>query len=258
MATTQERTLIAAELWNARQNRSSIEPPSSRVIGFDLEDGYAVGAELYARRVALGERRAGLKIGFTNTSVWTTLGLAEPICAVVYDGSVRYASDVAGEIVVDTRPLVAPAIEPEIVVGIDNDGLSWWALGFEIVHCHYPDWKLKPADAIADCGLHAELIVGTKMALRSGAQALDSPFGIELFRNGVSYERGTTAAVLGGPLLALERAKEIVAREAALEPLRAGDVVTTGSITSAPRVTAGETWTVRADNGAPSLEIVFR
>ena len=37
-----------------------------------------------------------------------------------------------------------------------------------------------------------------------------------------------------------------------------GEIVTTGSLTSAPRITPGETWTVHADNGAPPLRIAVR
>ena len=258
MASTEERTIIAAALWEARRACTTIAPPSANVAHFDLDDGYAVGAELYARRVAEGERRAGVKIGFTNTAVWTALGLEEPICAPVYDSTLRYAVDSLGEIVIDTTRLVAPKIEPEIVVGIGPDGLLWWALGFEIVHCHYPEWKVTPAEALADSGLHGALIVGVPVPLSSGSQTLRSPFEVELYRDGVLYESGSTASVLGGPLIALDKAMEVCARENVLEPPRTGDVVTTGTITAAPRIAPGETWSVRSHNGAPPLEIVVR
>ncbi|GAC1583615.1 MAG: hypothetical protein NVS3B28_03350 [Candidatus Velthaea sp.] len=258
MATRDEQRTIADALWEARRDRAAIVPPSVRFAHFDLADAYAVGAELHARRTLAGERRAGLKIGFTNTAVWAALGLGEPICAAIYDRTVRHAVNGADEIVLEMRPFVAPALEPEIVLGLGPDGVQWWALGFEIVDCHYPDWRMKPADALADYGLHGELVVGTHVPLAPGGAALSTPFPIELLLNGASYETATTAAVLGGPLDALERATSICKRSGILAPPQPGEVVTTGSLTSAPRIAPGEAWTVRAQGHAPPLAIVVR
>ncbi|MBD5655326.1 MAG: hypothetical protein IAI50_09100 [Candidatus Eremiobacteraeota bacterium] len=258
MATTAERRSIATALWDARRDRITIAPPSTRVANFDLEDGYAVGAELHALRIGGGERRAGLKVGFTNAAIWEKVGLAEPICAVVYDRSVRHVGMNERDTVVDLEPFVAPAIEPEIVIGIGEHGPAWWALGFEIVHCHYPNWQMTPAEALADGALHGALVVGTRIALSSAAEELRTPFTVELFRNGAGFESATTAAVLGGPLHALDRASQICARASVLSPPAPGEVVTTGSLTSAPRIVAGETWTLRANIETPPLQIILK
>lgn len=258
MATIDERKSFSEELWKAHRRRGTLAPPSKRFETFDLADGYAVASHLSARRTRAGERRAGLKIGFTNTAVWQTLGLAEPICAVVYDGSVRHTGDRPGEIFVDTNDFVAPAIEPEIVLGIDTTGVAWWALGFEIVHCHYPDWHMTPADALADGALHGALIVGDHLPLRPDSQTIRTPFAIELLRDGNLYETSTTGAVLGGPLHALQRAAAICGGLSDLAPPQAGEIVTTGSLTSAPRILAGQKWTVRAHVAGPELTIVAR
>lgn len=175
-----------------------------------------------------------MKIGFTNTAVWDALGLADPICAPMYEGTVREVRDG----VIDIAAFVAPAIEPEVVVGIGEHGIAWWALGFEVVQCHYHDWQMTPADAIADYGLHAVLIVGERLLIADrGDPAAIPAFDVELLRNGDVYERGSTSAVLGGPLRALERAfainREFGSDAPAPQP---GEVVTTGSLTSAPRV----------------------
>jgi 2-keto-4-pentenoate hydratase len=249
---------IADVLWDARRECTTVVPPSARFATFDLADGYAVGAQLQARRLDAGDRRAGLKVGFTNMAVWTKFGLAEPICAAVYDSTVRHVSAADREISVDTSRLVVPAIEPEIVLGIGEHGPDWWALGFEIVHCHYKDWHMTPADALADGGLHGALVIGRRIPFVRERHALGAPFEIELLRNGVHYEGATTDAVLGGPLHVLDRANEICARTPELAALQPGDVVTTGSLTSAPRIAPGERWTVRADNDAPPLEILVR
>jgi 2-keto-4-pentenoate hydratase len=258
MATGQERKKFADELWKVRRRHGTLAPPSTRFAQFDLADGYAVGFVLSAQRMRSGDRRVGLKLGFTNTAVWEILGLAEPICAPVYDGSVRHTGDSQGDVFVDTRDFVAPAIEPEIVLGIGAGGVTWWALGLEIVHCHYPDWHMTPADALADGALHGALIVGVHVPLRPDSQTFRTPFAVELLRDGQLYEKSTTEAVLGGPLRALERAAAICAGVPEVAPPQAGELVTTGSLTSAPRILAGQSWTVRAEKDSPALTIIAR
>jgi 2-oxo-3-hexenedioate decarboxylase len=200
---------------------------------------------LHERRVAAGAHRVGLKIGFTNTAVWDALGLADPICVPVYDDTV-IDRDVLPPREFDLTPLVAPAIEPEIALGIARDGVSWWALAFEIVQCHYPGWRMTAPDALADYALHGGLVVGPR---HPGDPA---SFAIELLRNGELVERGSTEAVLGGPLHALARLTEIVAATPSITPLRPGEIVTTGTMTAAPRVASGESWQLHV--ASPDVE----
>lgn len=253
MTTGHDTGAIAEALWTARRSSGTTVPPSERATFFTLEDGYEVAAVLHERRIAAGERRAGIKIGFTNTDVWTSLGLANPICAPLYDDSVR-----EGAREIDSSGLVAPRIEPEIVVGIAEDGIAWWALGFEIVQCHYPDWHLTPADAIADYGLHALLVVGERRPMRDSRPLAIPAFEVELLCDGEVRERGGTSAVLGGTHEALARAYAITGTLAHLPPPRPGEIVTTGSMTAAPRIVAGETWTLRAAADVPPLSITLR
>ncbi len=49
----------------------------------------------------------------------------------------------------------------EILASID-----WIANGIEIVQSHFPGWKFKAADTIADWGLHATLIVGEPLEMK--------------------------------------------------------------------------------------------
>jgi 2-oxo-3-hexenedioate decarboxylase len=239
MTTDAERAAIAEALWEARTAGTTTPPPSKRAASFGLEDAYAVGALLHARRCAADERQVGVKIGFTNTAVWESLGLADPICAPLYDDTVLDAAALPGG-AIDVSRFVAPGIEPEVVLGLGESRIEWWALGFEIVQVHYPEWQMTAADALADYGLHAALIVGP----RQTGELRD--FEIELLRDGVLCERASTTAVLGGPLRALDRAMTITTRTKGLVPPHAGEIVTTGSMTSVPRIAPGETWEVRA------------
>jgi 2-oxo-3-hexenedioate decarboxylase len=53
--------------------------------------------------------------------------------------------------------------------------------------------------------------------------------------------------VLGGPLLALAHLAEVLAGDRHNPPLRAGEIVTTGTLTRAFPIAAGETWTTSLD-----------
>jgi 2-oxo-3-hexenedioate decarboxylase len=64
--------------------------------------------------------------------------------------------------------------------------------------------------------------------------------------------------VLGGPLLALAHLVQVLARQPEASPLSAREVVTTGVITDAHPVAAGEMWTTEI-RGLPlgGLRITF-
>ena len=235
---------LGDDIWEARRTSSTTEPPSKRFGSFSAADAYVIGDELYARRLAGGERRAGLKIGFTNTSVWEALGLAEPIYAPIYESTIVPVRTLP-KATLDIGTLVAPLIEPEVVFGIGEDGPEWWAFGFEIVQCHYPNWDLTPADAIADFGLHAVLVLGEPRPLQPAERTALPAFEVDLLCNGEVAQHGGTANVLGGPLLALERLIALTSTSSALPPPQDGEIVTTGTLTTAPRIAAGERWELR-------------
>jgi 2-oxo-3-hexenedioate decarboxylase len=80
-----------------------------------------------------------------------------------------------------------------------------------------------------------------------------------LFKDGAQHAEGTGANVLGSPLLAFAHFAGVLARLPQFAPVGAGEVVTTGTLTDAYRVKAGETWSTRlAGIELPGLEIVFR
>jgi 2-oxo-3-hexenedioate decarboxylase len=110
--------------------------------------------------------------------------------------------------------------------------------------------------------LHGAYRIGPRQAVRNHAQSqwLDwlSRFEVVLERDGVEMDRGSAANVLGGPLSALRHLVELLATDDANPPLAAGEIVTTGTLTRAFPVAAGETWRTRLA-GIPieGLEIRF-
>ena len=68
---------------------------------------------------------------------------------------------------------------------------------------------------------------------------------VELHRDGQLVEVGRGANALGSPLAALAHLVEVLAQQPSLPALRAGEIVTTGTLTAAYPVRAGEAWTLR-------------
>ena len=70
-----------------------------------------------------------------------------------------------------------------------------------------------------------------------------STFEIDLKRDGMVVDHGRGTNVLDGPVSALRYLVDMLVRDQINPPLAAGEIVTTGTLTRALPVSAGETWT---------------
>ena len=235
------------------------------------EDGaYAIAWDVHARRRERGERPVGRKIGFTNRTIWAEYGVWAPIWSHVYDSTVHHAPD--GDAHLAIGHLLQPRIEPEIQLHFSRtppvtrdeeallESIDWIAHGFEIVQSVYPDWKFTKEDAIAAFALHGALVVGRPVAVRDidDCAAKLRSFTISLSRDDGRTVRGGGANVLDTPLLAFAHLAERLATQARFAPVQAGEIVTTGTLTAALPVSAGQTWTTVLDGiDLPGLSITF-
>ena len=261
----------AQEVLAALSSGQWIPTFTSRDAAFGVTEAYAVAEALHRARLARGERAVGRKIGFTNRSLWPVYGVHEPIWGHVYDTTVVYAQD--GRAAIPVGPLPEPRIEPEIVLHFaaappatrDEAAIlacvDWIAHGFEIVPSPFRDWKFKAADTVAANGLHGALVIGTPVPVAGVADCARKlrAFRLTLLRDGVPHAEGTGANVLDSPLLAFAHFAGLLARLPQFAPVGAGEVVTTGTLTDAYPVKAGEKWSTRlAGIELPGLELVFR
>ena len=219
---------------------------------FALADGYRVAQDVDRALVARGWSHVGRKLAFTDRTTWPRLGVDRPAWGHLYDRTVHGADSpfsLAGR--------VAPRVETEIVARlarVPDQGataaevaasLEWVALGFEVIDCHYPGWRFSAADALADVVLHAGLVVGTRHAFRSEEDAVAWAAALPLAsvtvtRTGAAPVSGSPAAVLGDPLAALAALVGLL-RDQRAEPLRPGEIVTTGTMMPPFDVRPGDT-----------------
>ena len=238
----------------------------------DLAAAYQAALAVRALRLARGELPRGYKVGFTNRTIWSRYNVFGPIWGQVWNTTLTLC-DGAGRVSLAHR--CQPRIEPEAVFGFKAtprrdaslqdlfDALDWVAPGFEIVQSHRPDWKFNAAQAVADGGLHAHLLIGPRVAVASLAQDAEQLHQLlagarmSLQKNGTVVEEGAGAHVLDSPLRALLHFTETLRACPGAADLVAGDVVTTGTWTDAWPVAAGETWSARFDAALPTLDIRF-
>jgi 2-keto-4-pentenoate hydratase len=196
--------------------------------------------------------------------MWEQFQATEPIWAHVYAQTVRFAQ--AGHSRVALGTMVAPQLEPEIVLKLRSPVpggeppaeelarcIEWAAVGFEIVDSHYADWRFT-AEAVADFGVHAGLVVGAPWRVESEdprqVAAILQTLKVTLRGGNGFWAEGQGSNALGSPLLALGFLAKVLTAQPWAPPLTAGEIVTTGTLTSLPYLRPGESYRVEVA-GAP-------
>ena len=131
---------IADRLWQAEQSGQTIAPIRDEIaaIGTDpVAAAYAVQQDLTQRRLALGQRLVGRKIGLTSVVVQKQLGVDSPDFGALF--AEMAVGD--GEEIAWSR-LMQPKVEAEIALVLERDLpherhtvadiLRWWAVASAI------------------------------------------------------------------------------------------------------------------------------
>ena len=226
-----------------------------------LEDGYLIGHELHQRLVSRGLKPAGRKIGFTNRALWEQFQSqrTDPAAPLRADDSLcprrkaaalacRYGRSAAGTgsraQALRTRSVGGGSLSRRLA-----DRIEWVAIGFEIVDCHFADWRFTAAEAVADFGFHAALVVGTPCAWtaeeRAGSPRYSSREGVALWRQG--FPRGGQGAHTGQSTAGSGSLGRVLATQPWAAPLESGEVITTGTLTPLPNLRSGESYSVQVE-----------
>jgi 2-keto-4-pentenoate hydratase len=267
---SQQVQALAEELLTAYETGQMVQALSARP-GFDLDAAYAVEGALKDSREASGHRSVGRKVGYANKAMWRALKLETLVWAHMYDDTVHYAENKEAALAITRARSLK--IEPEIVFGLNQTiaapGLDaattlacvdWLAVGFEIIDCPYPEWKFQPADFVASFGLHAALVVGEKMRVTANSipkLVEELPrLSVRVSKNGEFVEEGLGKNSLRSPAQCLAELGAAIARRFPNEPLSAGEIVSSGTLTAGHESAGGNRWTAEvAGLGLPPLNL---
>ena len=240
---------LAHALSDAEHNATPIPPLTEQAPEITSEEAYAIAADILVHELEHGHRVVGRKVGLTNKALQDAFGIDTPIFGTIFDDTtVRDGGRIKAS------ELIQPKAEPELAFRLRSPlkgpgvtlehvlaATDYVFPALEIVDSRIEGWRIKEQDIIADNGVAARFVVGSTR-LPAGALNLAAE-EVVLYRNGEEFERGRASAVLGNPAHSVAWCANKLAEFD--QGLRAGEFVTTGSITSAMDVRAGDT--VRAE-----------
>jgi len=222
-----------------------------------LEQAYAVQAAAFSRRLARGERRIGIKMGFTSLAKMAQMGIDEVIWGRLSDAMLVESGGA-----IALARYVHPRAEPEIAFRLKTalggtvtpeealaavDGI---APALEIIDSRYMNFKFSLTDVIADNSSSSGLVVGPWSSPATDISAV----AIRLEVDGDVREEGSSTAILGHPIHSLVEAARLA--HAAGEPLLPGDIVLAGGATAAVALTVGaHVWVVTDTIGSAGFTV---
>jgi len=230
----------ARQLDDAARNAkavSQIDPKGE----LSLADAYGIQSASIQRRIGRGERRVGVKMGFTSRAKMVQMGIEDVIWGRLSSG-MRVEEGAS----ISFSRFVHPRVEPELAFVLKRPlagdvtavealaAVEAVAPALEIIDSRYQDFKFSLPDVIADNASSSGFVIGAWSDPRQDFSNL----GLTMSVDGRVVQVGSTAAILGHPLRSLVAAVRLSA--AAGEPLEAGWVVMAGGATPAEWVKPGQ------------------
>jgi len=251
----------ADELHRALRETRAVPPLRDRA-DLTIDDAYRISLAMLQKREAEGERVIGKKIGVTSKAVQDMLGVDRPDFGFLTD-RMQVADDAPVRI---AGRLIAPRAEAEIAFilrddligpGVSDDDVlaatETVCACFEIVDSRIRDWDIRIVDTIADNASCGVFVLGDA---RVDPRDLDLPnLKCEVFKNGGKISEGFGSAVQGSPLTAVAWLANTLGAYGV--PLRAGEIILSGSLVPLAPAVAGDEFTASiADLGGVTIRFV--
>lgn len=241
-------SILARALWDAERTMTAIEPISSVIPNLGVADGYAIRREVDLLRMIDGAVPVGRKVGLATRQLMLRSGLEEPFWSYVFS-----TGEVPDGSTIELRNYIQPKIEAEvaIVLGEDLDdpdltpeaalaAISAFRPAIEIVDVRTGGWDNLVSEAIADSGLNAGFVLGPS-APNDGSINPDAITVRMRSSSSSPSPLGRSSELAGGPLgILVWLAKKLLESG---EPLRAGEVVLTGTLTPPVLLEPGQSYT---------------
>lgn len=221
---------LARILDDAQRTATAVEQPSASA-SLDLVEAYRAQHALLARRLARGDAAVGLKLGFTSRAKARQMGVDDVILGTITEGM---RVEDGGRF--DAGTCIHPRIEPELAfrLGGDLDGggpveIAAVAPALEIIDSRYRDFRFDLGDVVADNTSAAAFVIGPWTPFHRAGRIDNLAVGLEI--DGRLVETGSTAAILGDPVRAIDAAVRLARRFGFA--VRSGDILLAGAATVA-------------------------
>ena len=231
--------MMAQELDDAACAARAI-PQFSDKTGYSLEDAYRVQQLTVSRRLLRGEKRCGMKMGFTSRAKMVQMGIDDMCWGRLTDGMIVEDGDS-----LSLSRYVHPRVEPEIAFLLERE-LSFPCTGaealaavdgvapaMEIIDSRYRNFRFSLEDVVADNASSSGFVVGP---WHSPDRDLDN-LGMVLEFDFRPVQIGSSAAILGHPVRSLVAAARLASE--AGEVLEAGWIIMAGGATAAEALRPG-------------------
>ena len=239
-------------LYDALRGSYTVSPLTETEGGLTIDDAYEISLRFLDRRLSDGEKVIGKKIGVTSKAVQDMLGVHQPdfgyltdAMVVANNGDVRIAGTLIqpraeGEIAFRLKSdLQGPGVDEAAVLAATQSIIPC----FEIVDSRIQDWKIRIEDTIADNASCGVFVLGEA---ERDPQDFDLPsLKLRMFKNGDFLSEGLGSAVQGSPLTAVAWLANTLGGYGI--PLKAGEVILSGSVVPLEPVSAGDELTLELE-----------
>ena len=241
------------------ENMSQAQLPSKTIPNFSLSDAYRTALEIKDIRENKKEKALGIKIGFTNKTIWEKYSVNAPIFGFMYSSTV-----LSNKQSFSPEKFLEPKFEPEIFFRLskrphsemsDIDLISCcesFGIGVELVQSIYKGWTFKLPDTVAGFGLHGQYKILEEMGIPSDENNRDviinklKNFNLTLRKNSNILEKGKSKNILEqSPLSALRSYVEFCEKN--LDWLVLNGPITTGTITDAYDINKADVFSCELD-----------
>ena len=241
------------------ENMSQAQLPSKTISNFSLSDAYRTALEIKEVRENKKEKASGIKVGFTNKTIWDKYSVNAPIYGFMYSSTVLNTRQSFSP-----EKFLEPKFEPEIFFRLskkphremsDIDLIACcesFGIGVELVQSIYKGWTFKLPDTVAGFGLHGQYKILEEMAIPSDENnrvvLIDQlkNFNLTLKKNSKIMEHGKSKNILEeSPLAALRSYIEFC--ETNIDWLILNGPITTGTITDAYDINKADVFSCELD-----------
>ncbi len=246
-------------LINCLEDASQAQLPSSIIPNFSLSDAYRIAIEIKEIREGKKEKALGIKVGFTNKTIWEKYSVNAPIFGFMYSTTV-----LRKEQLFSPEKFLEPKFEPEIFFKLrkkphsemsDMDLISCcksFGIGVELVQSIYEGWIFKLPDTVAGFGLHGQYKILEEREIPSDENnrvaIIDElkRFNLTLRKNNNILEQGKSSNILEkSPLAALRSYIEFCEKNS--DWLVLNGPITTGTITDAYDINKADVFSCELD-----------